>query len=175
MENYNTHLAPGFTLNDLAPAPVNVAAFRGLLGSGGFNSLYQMSFQHWNRFSPYGLRTSWTPCRSWGFSFPTRAPPAFALPLFTVLMEFKPSPFSLFSLVPVAVYNFLLSLQLLLGRGACSVSPCLPSLCPLSTRISGSLPIAASRSPTSALCATYLLNSVVQFVQIVVLILQSVF
>ena len=43
---------------------------------------------------------------------------AFALPLFTVLMKFKPSPFSLFSLVPAAVSNFLFSLQLLLGRGA---------------------------------------------------------
>ena len=52
MENRSTHLAPGFTLNDLAPAPANVAAFRGLLGPGGFNSLYQMSFQQWNRFSP---------------------------------------------------------------------------------------------------------------------------
>nr|XP_060508905.1 uncharacterized protein LOC132691542 [Panthera onca] len=51
MENCNTHLTPGFTLNDLAPGPVNVAAFRGLLGPGGFNSLYQMSFQRWNRFS----------------------------------------------------------------------------------------------------------------------------
>ena len=37
---------------------------------------------------------------------------AFALPLFTVLMEFKPSPFSLFSLVPAVVSNFPLSLQL---------------------------------------------------------------
>ena len=26
MENHHTHLAPGFTLHDLAPAPVNVAA-----------------------------------------------------------------------------------------------------------------------------------------------------
>ncbi|VFV32995.1 Hypothetical predicted protein, partial [Lynx pardinus] len=50
MENRNTHLAPGFTLNDLAPAPTNVSAFRGPLGPGGFNSLYQMSFQQWNRF-----------------------------------------------------------------------------------------------------------------------------
>ncbi|VFV26430.1 Hypothetical predicted protein [Lynx pardinus] len=45
MENQNTHLAPGFTLNDLTPTPANVAAFRGLLGPDGFNSLYQMSFQ----------------------------------------------------------------------------------------------------------------------------------
>ena len=57
---------------------------------------------------------------------------AFALPLFTVLMEFKPSPFSLFSLVPAAVSNFPLSLQPLLGRGAFPVcSPPSPSsLCP---------------------------------------------
>ena len=51
---------------------------------------------------------------------------AFALPLFTVLMEFEPSPFSLFSLVPAAVSNFPLSLQMLLGRGAFPVFP-LPS------------------------------------------------
>ena len=40
MENYNTHLAPSFTLNDLALALTNVAIFWGLLGPGGFNSLY---------------------------------------------------------------------------------------------------------------------------------------
>ena len=40
MENRNTHLASGFTLNDLVPAPANVAVFWGLLGPGGFNSLY---------------------------------------------------------------------------------------------------------------------------------------
>ncbi|VFV29798.1 Hypothetical predicted protein, partial [Lynx pardinus] len=79
MENHNTHLAPGFTLNDLAPAPVNVAAFRGLLGPGGFNSLYQMSFQQWNCFSPCGLRTSRTTLSSWGFALPTRAPPGIEL------------------------------------------------------------------------------------------------
>ena len=79
MENCNTHLAPGFTFNDLAPTPVNVAAFRGLLGPGGFNSLYQMSFQQWNCFSPCGPRTSWTPLCSWGFALPTRAPPGIEL------------------------------------------------------------------------------------------------
>ena len=52
MENRNTHLTPGFTLNNLAPAPANVAAFQGLLGPGGFNSLYQMSFQQCNCFFP---------------------------------------------------------------------------------------------------------------------------
>ena len=70
MENHNTHLAPGFTLNDLAPALANVATFWGLLGPGGFNSLYQMPFQQWNRFSPCGPRTSWTPLCAWGFTFP---------------------------------------------------------------------------------------------------------
>ena len=75
MENHNTRLAPGFTLHDLVPAPVNVAAFRGPLGPGGFNSLHQMSFQQWNRFSPCGLRASRTPLCSWGFALPTRAPP----------------------------------------------------------------------------------------------------
>ena len=125
MENHNTHLGPGFTLKDLVSAPANVAVFWGLLGPGGFNSLYQMTFLQWNHFSPCGLRTSRTPLCSWGFALPTRAPPgmelqscSLSLPLFTVLMEFKPSPFSLFSLVPVSVSNFPLSLQLLLGRGA---------------------------------------------------------
>ena len=79
MENHSTHLALGFTLNDLVPAPANVAVFWGLLGPGGFNSLYQMSFQQWNRFSPCGPRTSWTPLCSWGFALPTRAPPGMEL------------------------------------------------------------------------------------------------
>ena len=79
MENHNTHLAPGFTLNDLVPALENVAAFWGLLGPGGFNSLYQMSFQQWNHFFPCVPRTSWTPFCSWGFAFPTRALPGIEL------------------------------------------------------------------------------------------------
>ena len=79
MENHNTPLVPGFTLNDLVPAPVNVAAFWGLPGPGGFNSLYQMSFQQWIRFSPRGLRTSWTPLCSWGFALPTSALPGINL------------------------------------------------------------------------------------------------
>ena len=79
MENRNIHLTPGFTLNNLAPALVNVAAFRGLLGLGGFNSLYQMSFQKWNRFFPCGLRTSWTLLCFLGFALPSRAPPGIEL------------------------------------------------------------------------------------------------
>ena len=44
MENHNICLAPGFTLNDLVSASEKVAVFWGLLGPGGFNNLYQMSF-----------------------------------------------------------------------------------------------------------------------------------
>ena len=79
IEKRNTHLTPGFTLNNVAPAPANVAAFWGLLGPGVFNSLYQMSFQQWNRFSLCGARTSRTPLCSWRFAFPTRAPPGIEL------------------------------------------------------------------------------------------------
>ena len=79
MENHNTHLLPGVTLNDFAPAPANVATFWGLLRPGGFNSLYQMSFQQWNRFSPCGPKTSWTPLCSWGSTLLTRAPPGIEL------------------------------------------------------------------------------------------------
>ena len=139
MENRNTHLAPGVILNDLVPAPANVAVFWGLLGPCGFNSLYQMSFQQWNHFSPCGPRTSGPRSVPEGSRFPPEhhqvsscGVAAFALPLFTVLMEFKPSPFSLFSLVPAAVSNFPLSLQLLLGRGAfpvCSPLQSPSSLC----------------------------------------------
>ena len=97
-----------------------------------------MSFQQWNRFSLCGPRTSQTPLCSWGFALPSGAPPVIELwscrlplfPLFTVLMEFKPSPFSFlpFSSVPAAVSNFRLSLQLLLGRGAFHIfSPPSPS------------------------------------------------
>ena len=102
MENHNTHLLPAFTLNDLVPAPANVAAFQGLLGPGGFNSLYQMSLRQGNHFSLCGPRTSQTPLCSWGFTLPTRALPGMELQSFRlctpsvdrVLMEFKPSPFS---------------------------------------------------------------------------------
>ena len=79
MENHNTHLAPGFTLNNLAPAPANVAVFQGLLEPGVLNSLYQMSFQQWNHFSPCGPRTFQTPLCSWGLALPTRAPPGIEL------------------------------------------------------------------------------------------------
>ena len=150
MENHNTHRAPGFTLKDLVSAPANVAVFWGLLGPGGFNSLYQMSFQQWNCFSPCGPRTSRIPLCSWGFSLPTRALPGIELqnfrlcaPLvYRVLMEFNPSPFSLFSSVPEAVSSFPLCLQLLLGRGcfSCILLPPLPAPSVSSLRTQKQLP-----------------------------------
>ena len=101
MENHNTRLAPGFTLNDLVPAPANVALFRGLLGPDVFGSVLQMSFQQCNCLSPCGLRTSRTLLCSWDSPFPPEhlqvsscGVAAFALPLFTVLVEFTYSPFS---------------------------------------------------------------------------------
>ena len=81
--------------------------------------------------------------------------------------------FSLFSSVPVAVSNFPPSLQLLLGRGAFPVfSP--PSLSSL--HMQKHYPaLHASLSSRSPLHAMYLLSSVVQVVQVVVLILRSIF
>ena len=79
MENHKSHLAPGFTLKDLVPAPVNVAIFWGPLAPGGFNSLHQMSFWQWNRFSPCGPRTSRTLLCSWGFVLLSRALPGMEL------------------------------------------------------------------------------------------------
>ena len=102
MENHNTHPAPGFTLKDLVPAPANVAVFWGLLGPGGFNSLYQMSFQQWNRFPRVAQEPPGPDSAPGDSPFPpghqsqvlSCGVAAFVLPLFTVLMELKPSPFS---------------------------------------------------------------------------------
>ena len=101
MENHNTHLSPGFTLNNLVPAPVKVAVFRGLLGPGGFNSLYQSPSSSETAF-PRVARERPGPQSVPGDSpFPPEhrqvwscGVAAFALPLFTVLMEFKPAPFA---------------------------------------------------------------------------------
>ena len=93
-------------------------------------------------------------------------------------MEFKPSPFSFlpFSSVPEAVSTFPLSLQLLLCVGGCfshTLPP--PHLRPLSPSKNSSLPSMAFLNPSSPLHTAYLLSSVVQVVQIVVLILKLVF
>ena len=61
MENHNTHLAPGFTPNDLVSAQRMWFFSRvhwGLcLWGMRAHSLYQMSFQQGNRLSPCGLKT----------------------------------------------------------------------------------------------------------------------
>ena len=57
MENHSTHLVPGFTIRVLVPAPANVVVFQCLLVAllvGRPHSLYQMSSQQGNRFSPCG-------------------------------------------------------------------------------------------------------------------------
>ena len=60
--NHNTYLAPGFTLNDLVPAPANVVFLprpvAPLPVGGGPHGLYQMSFLQGNQLSPCGPKTS---------------------------------------------------------------------------------------------------------------------
>ena len=54
MENHNTHLAPGFTLNDLVPATRECGCSPGSTGAlplGDSHSLYQVSSHQGNRFS----------------------------------------------------------------------------------------------------------------------------
>nr|XP_060470478.1 E3 ubiquitin-protein ligase parkin isoform X1 [Panthera onca] len=174
--NHNAYLAPGFTLEDLVPAAAKVAVFRGLLELG-FNGLYQMSFQQWDRFYPCGPSTSRTPLRSWGFALPSRAPPGRELrscslctPLVYSLngsetLSFRLSPFLVQSLRLFPIFHFLSSC--FWGGAFFPYSPP-PNLCPLSACKSTSLP-AASRSPSSPLRAASLLNSVIQVVQIFVL------
>ena len=126
MVNHNTHLAPGFTLNVFVLAPENVVVLQGPLGPfpvGVPHSLYQISSQQGNHLSVWPKDLLVLSLCFWGFALPTRAPPGIelwgfrpcTLPVYRVLMEFKPSPFSLFSSVPVAVSTFPLSLQLLCG------------------------------------------------------------
>ena len=149
MENYNTHLAPDFTLNDLVPAPANVAVLWGLLGPGCLTASIKYPSSSGTTF-PMWPENLPDPTLFLGIHLPTRALPG---------MELWSCSFSLFSLVPAAVSNFPLSLQLFLGRGAFPVFFPHPSLRPLSTHTSTSLP-APSCSPSSLLCAVYLLNSV---------------
>ena len=122
MENHNTHLAPGFTLNDLVPAPANVV-LPGPLGpclwrahtastccppSRGTASL-RVARRTLDSALLLGIRPSHQSTTRYGavpFQ-PLRS-------LFLVLVEFKPSPFSLFGSVPAAVSTFPLCLQLLL-------------------------------------------------------------
>ena len=103
MENHNTHLAPGFTANDLVPAPVNVVVLPGPLGPFpvGGPHIYQMSSQQGSRLSPRGLKTIGLHSAPGDSSFPPEHHQVLscgvsgsALPVYRVLMELKPSPFS---------------------------------------------------------------------------------
>ena len=103
MENHNTHLAPGFIPSDLVPAPVNAVILLGLLGPclGGAAQPLPGVLPAGELPLPVWPEELQTPLCSSGFALLTRALPGIelrsfrsALPLFIVLTEFKPSPFS---------------------------------------------------------------------------------
>ena len=101
IENHSTHLAPGFTPKDFVPAPVTVAILWGLLGPGGLIASTKCPSSS-GTASPCVAREPPRPHSAPGDSpFPPEhrqvgscGAAAFAFPLFTVLMAFKPSPFS---------------------------------------------------------------------------------
>ena len=102
MENHNTHLAPGFTLNDLVPAPANVVVLLGPLGPclWGPTQLLPVSSQQGNCLSPCGLKNPGLHSAPGDLPFPPEhcqlsscGVSDSALPLIIVLMKFKPSPF----------------------------------------------------------------------------------
>ena len=99
MENHNTHLAPGFTLNDLVPAPGNVIVLQGPLGPlpmGGATQPLPDVLPAGEPHLPVLPKDPQTSLCSWGFALPTRPPPGIKLRSFRVLMESKLSPFSFF-------------------------------------------------------------------------------
>ena len=101
MENHNTHLAPGLTPNNLVPAPANVAILWGLLGPGGLTASTKCPSSS-GTASPRVAQEPPGPHSAPGDSpFPPEHRQVSscevsdsAFPLITVLMEFKPSPFS---------------------------------------------------------------------------------
>ena len=109
MENHNTHLAPGFTPKDFVLAPANVAVLWGLLGPGGLTAPTKCPSSS-GTASPRVAQEPPGPQSAPGdLPFPPEHRQVlscrvadFVPPLFTVLMEFKPSPFS-FLLYPFLV------------------------------------------------------------------------
>ena len=102
MENHNTYLAPGFTLNDLVPAPVNVAVLWGVLGPGCLTASTKCPSSS-GTTSPLVAGEPPGPHSAPGDSpFPPEhhqvsscgVADSATLPLFMVLMEFEPSPLS---------------------------------------------------------------------------------
>ena len=101
MENHNTHLERGFTLNDLVPTPANVGVLWVCWDQGSSIVSTKCPYSSGTAF-PHVAREPPGPhsvpedlpfppehCQVWSWGAA-----ASALPLFTVLMEFKPSPFS---------------------------------------------------------------------------------
>ena len=72
MENHNIHLALGFTLNDLVPAPVNVVVLWSLLGPGGCTASTKCPSSRGTTF-PMWPKYPQTSLYFWGFTFLTRA------------------------------------------------------------------------------------------------------
>ena len=186
MDNHHTLLVPGFPLNDLVPAPANVAVLRGLLGPLGSAGVATQTlprvlaageplFSVWFQ-TPLLHTPSLHSLCSRGFALPTRAPPGIrcglshsALPL-CVQSSWNLNPLlppsSRFGSVPVALSTFPLSPQLLLAGGGEGEGIAFPIFCPclrpLSAGKHSSLPSVASLFPSSPLCAASPLRSGVQ-------------
>ena len=190
MAKHNTQ--PGRFHRIFVPIPANVAVLRGLLGPlpvGGLTASTGCLPSGGTASPVWPVGASDLAACSWGFALPTRAPPGIELwsfrlcapPVYRVVMEFKPSPFS-FLLSPFLVQSlqlFPLStfLQLHLGWGVFfPYSLPHPTLSQSSLHVQKGLPaLQSSPSPSSPLHAVYLLISVAQVMQIVVLILRSLF
>ena len=173
LENHNSHLAPGFTPNGPVPALANVVALQDPLGCLPVGSPPSRGTASRVARGPCSLLLGIRPSHQSSTRYAAAELWTLSSPCLQSLMEFKPSPpFSLFCSVPCI--HFLFS-PAAFGRWGWGDASCtLPRLGPLSTSTNSSLPL-VTFSPSSALHAAYLLNSVVQAVQIVVLILRSVF
>ena len=174
MTNHNTHLAPGFTLNVLASTPVNVAILWGLLCLTNVLPAGETPLPVWPK-DPSDLAL----CIQ-GFALPTGAPPGIELqsfrlctpPVHIVFMKLSPLlfPFYFFFSFSGGCFH-----SGFFSPAALSASPFLSlHLHPLSSSRNSSLPSTAFLSSGSPLHAAYLPSSVVQVVQIVVLILNAV-
>lgn len=85
MENHNTHLAPGFTLNNLIAAPANMVVFQDALGplpGGGGTQPLPNVLPAWEPPPPVWPEDPRTSLFSWGFVLLTRAPPSIKLQSF---------------------------------------------------------------------------------------------
>ena len=160
MENHNTCLAPGFTLNDIVLAPANVVVLPGPLAPCLWGPTQPLPgvLPAGEPPLPCGPKTPGLHSAPGDSPFPPEhrqvwscGISASALPLFTVLMEFKPSPLSFLlfafliqSLWLFPLFHFLSSC--FVGSDFHIFSPL--HLCPFYAHKSGSLPSATSLSPS---------------------------